>query len=48
MTGIGTDDITVALNGGSLMVKKARGDGGKVSAAEFAKQVDLKPGDRLG
>jgi len=48
VTGIGTEEITIALNGGTLTVKKARGDGAKVSGAEFAKQVALKIGDRLG
>jgi len=48
VTGIGAEDITVALNGGSLTVRKARGEGAKVSGAEFAKQVELKVGDRLG
>ena len=48
VTAIGADDISVALNGGTLMVKKMRGEGAKMSAVEFAKQVDLKVGDRLG
>jgi methionyl-tRNA formyltransferase len=48
VTGIGTDDITVALNGGVLTVKRMRGEGGKIAAADFAQQVDLKVGDRLG
>jgi methionyl-tRNA formyltransferase len=48
VTAIGADDIAVALNGGTLMVKKMRGEGAKMSAVEFAKQVDLKVGDRLG
>ena len=48
VTGIGAEDITVALNGGSLTVRKARGEGAKVSGAELAKQVELKVGDRLG
>ena len=48
VTAIGADDIAVALNDGTLMVKKIRGEGAKMSAVEFAKQVDLKVGDRLG
>jgi len=48
VTGIGGEDITIALNGGTLAVKRMRGEGGKISAAEFVKQVDLKFGDRLG
>jgi len=47
VTAIGADDIAVALNGGTLMVKKMRGEGAKMSAVEFAKQVDLKVGDQL-
>lgn len=45
---IGADEIAVALEGGTLAVKRMRGEGGKISAAEFANQVDLKVGDRLG
>jgi methionyl-tRNA formyltransferase len=48
VTGIGGEEITIALNGGTLTVKRMRGDGAKISGAEFAKQVDLKVGDRLG
>jgi len=48
VTGIGAAEFTIALNGGTLTVKKARGDGAKVGAAEFAKQADLSIGDRLG
>jgi methionyl-tRNA formyltransferase len=48
VTAIGADDIAVALNGGTLMVKKMRDEGAKMSAVEFAKQVDLKVGDQLG
>ena len=48
VTGIGAEEITIALNGGALTVKKVRGEGAKVSGAEFAKQADLKVGDRLG
>lgn len=47
VTGIGAEEITIALNGGALTVKKVRGEGAKVSGAEFAKQADLKVGDRL-
>ena len=48
VTAIGGEEITVALNGGALTVKKARGTGAKVSGAEFAKQAGLNIGDRLG
>jgi len=48
VTAIGGEEITIALNGGTLTVKKARGGGAKVSGAEFSKQAGLKVGDRLG
>ena len=48
VTGIGAGEITVALNGGTLTVKKTRGVGAKINAAEFATQVGLKVGDKLG
>ena len=48
ITNIGTEEINIALAGGTLIVKKMRGEGAKVSGAEFAKQADLKIGDRLG
>jgi methionyl-tRNA formyltransferase len=48
ITGIDGEEITVALSGGTLTVKRMRGEGAKISAAEFAKQVDLKVGDWLG
>jgi methionyl-tRNA formyltransferase len=47
LTGIAAEEITIALNGGTLTVKKIRGEGAKVSGAEFAKQAELKVGDRL-
>lgn len=45
---IGTDEIGIALPGGTLMVKRMRGENGKISAAEFAKQAGLQNGARLG
>lgn len=48
VTNIGTEEISVALAGGTLIVKRMRGEGGKIAATEFAKQADLKVGDRLG
>jgi methionyl-tRNA formyltransferase len=48
VTAVGAEEITVALKGGTLTVKRMRGEGAKVSGAEFARQVDLKIGDRLG
>jgi methionyl-tRNA formyltransferase len=48
ITGIGAEEITIALNGGTLTIKRMRGEGAKISGAEFAKQAELKVGDRLG
>ena len=48
VTGIGAEEITIALNGGTLTAKKFRGEGAKISGAEFAKQVGLNVGDGLG
>jgi len=48
VTDIGAEEITIALNGGTLTVKRMRGEGAKISGAEFAKQVNLKAGDQLG
>jgi methionyl-tRNA formyltransferase len=49
VTGIGAEEITLAVNGGTLTVKRMRGgEGAKLNAAEFAKQAGLKVGDRLG
>jgi methionyl-tRNA formyltransferase len=48
VTGIGTEEITIALNDGTLTAKKLRGEGAKVSGAEFATQAGLNVGDRLG
>jgi methionyl-tRNA formyltransferase len=48
VTAIGAEEITIALNGGALTVKRMRGDGAKVSAARFAQEASLRVGDRLG
>jgi methionyl-tRNA formyltransferase len=48
VAGIGGEEVTIALNGGTLSVRRARGEGGKISAAEFAAQVELKVGAQLG
>jgi methionyl-tRNA formyltransferase len=48
VTAIGDEDVTIALNGGTLTVKRMRGESAKISSAEFAQQVGLKVGDRLG
>jgi methionyl-tRNA formyltransferase len=47
VTDIGTDEITIALNGGSLAVKRVRGQGAKISAAAFAKEAGLQIGAQL-
>jgi len=47
VTDIGTDEITIALNGGSLAVKRVRGQGAKMSAAAFAKEAGLQIGAQL-
>jgi methionyl-tRNA formyltransferase len=48
ITDIGVEAVNVALSGGTLIVKRLRGDGGKIAAAEYAKHADLSVGDRLG
>ncbi len=41
--------LRVALNGGTLLVRQVRPEGGRrVPAAEFARDVDLLPGEFLG
>lgn len=47
ITAVGTESVSVALNGGTLNVKRMRGDGAKVAAAEYANQTGLQVGDRL-
>jgi methionyl-tRNA formyltransferase len=47
VTAIGAEIVSIALAGGTLNVKRMRGDGAKIAAAEFAKQADLKVGDQL-
>ena len=41
------ENMNVAVNGGTLIVKKLRSDGGKMTAAEFARQTGLQVGDQL-
>jgi len=48
VTAVGAEALVIALNGGTLTVKKLRGDGAKISGAEFSKQAGLNVGDRLG
>jgi methionyl-tRNA formyltransferase len=47
ITAIGADDMTIALQGGTLTVKRVRGAGAKMSAAEFARQAELRVGEQL-
>jgi methionyl-tRNA formyltransferase len=47
ITAIDGENVNIALNGGTLIVKKMRGEGGKISAAEFARQAGLNIGDKL-
>jgi len=49
VTSINEDGFVVACRGGSIMVKRIQPAGsGKLSAAEFIRNVNLKKGDRLG
>ena len=48
VTAIGSEEIAIALNGGTLNVRRMRGEGGKISATEFAKQTELRVGAKLG
>jgi methionyl-tRNA formyltransferase len=48
VTAIGSDDIQISLNGGTLTVKRIRGEGGKIRATEFASQAGLQVGAQLG
>lgn len=47
VVGIGAEEISVSLNGGTLVVKRMRGDDGKLAAAQFAQQAGWKVGTRL-
>jgi methionyl-tRNA formyltransferase len=45
---IDAEQINIALSGATLIVKRMRGQGGKIAAAEFAQQAGLQVGSRLG
>jgi len=47
ITAIEGETLTIGLNGGSLRVKRMRGEGAKVGAAQLAKEMSLNVGDRL-
>jgi methionyl-tRNA formyltransferase len=44
---IGAESLSVAVPGGVIIASKVRGEGGKVAAAEFAKQANLGVGAQL-
>jgi methionyl-tRNA formyltransferase len=48
VTDIAGQEVTIALNGGALSVKRMRGEAAKLPAAEFAKAAGLNIGDQLG
>ena len=41
------ENLCIAAPGGTIVAKKARGEGGKVTAAEFAKQASLQVGEKF-
>jgi methionyl-tRNA formyltransferase len=46
---IGTHGLTIAAHGGQIEVRRVRfDDGAKIRAEEFAQQVGLQLGSRLG
>lgn len=45
---IGAENLSVAVPGGVIVASKVRGEGGKVAAAELAKQVNLAIGAQFG
>ena len=44
---IGEETMSVAVPGGTILAKRVRGEGGKIAAAEFAKQAGLGVGAQL-
>ncbi len=44
----GSGTVSIALNGGTLVAKKMRGESGKIAADELAGQIGLQVGSRLG
>jgi methionyl-tRNA formyltransferase len=44
---IAGDNVCVAAPGGKIVVSKVRGEGGKITAAEFARQAGLQVGAQL-
>jgi methionyl-tRNA formyltransferase len=48
VVGIDQDQVRIAVPGGVIVAKRMKGEGGKVAAAEFARQAGLRVGDQLG
>jgi len=44
---IGEETMSMAVPGGTIIAKRVRGEGGKIAAAEFAKQASLGVGAQL-
>lgn len=44
---IGAEELSIAASDGVIVTKKVRGEGGKIAAAEFAKQSGMNVGSRL-
>jgi methionyl-tRNA formyltransferase len=47
ITAVGAEEITIALNGGTLVIRRIRGESAKIPAAEFARQAGWAVGMRL-
>lgn len=47
VTAIEGEDLHIATLGGTIIAKKARGEGGKIAAAEFAQQSGIRVGVQL-
>jgi len=47
ITQVSDEGVDIAVNGGSIRIGRVRGDGGKVGAAEWAKETGAKEGERF-
>jgi len=45
---VGEDGIAVAAGDGQILLKRVRGEGAKVAAAEYAAEAGLATGQKLG
>jgi len=45
---VGEESMSVAVPGGTIIAKKVRGNGGKITPEEFAQKADLRVGAQLG